>query len=199
MILCHHQRNEQGASFDVSNAKRFVIKTYRLTGFGSNHIRVPPYKYIDPFLSHTAGLVFLPCSSMKWIVLDRPHYMTPVNDSKGISAFQVPVYSILVKNSGYNVGRAGTKGRQAWQLPGAQWLITIFLRSVNSALCGIYFYDASSHRRKTDGQILSLDSCSSSSEYDIAKTINFNDVTDEFASVKATRLHCKFSIVHEKY
>jgi hypothetical protein len=37
-------------------------------------------------------------------------------------------------------------------------------------------------------QILSLDSCPSSSEYDIAKSINFNDVTDEFASVKARKV-----------
>jgi hypothetical protein len=39
--------------------------------------------------------------------------------------------------------------------------------------------------------------CASSSEYDIAKTINFNNVTDEFASIKARNLHCKFAIVHE--
>jgi hypothetical protein len=37
---------------------------------------------------------------------------------------------------------------------------------------------------KTNGQILSLDSCPIS-EYDIAKTINFNHVIDEFAFVKA--------------
>jgi hypothetical protein len=41
--------------------------------------------------------------------------------------------------------------------------------------------------RKTEGQILSLDNCPSSSEYDIAKTINFNDVIDEFASVKSKK------------
>jgi hypothetical protein len=45
------------------------------------------------------------------------------------------------------------------------------------------FCDTSSHRRKTDGQILSLNSCSSRSEYDIAKTIALNDVI-KFASVK---------------
>jgi hypothetical protein len=62
------------------------------------------------------------------------------------------------------------------------------LISVNSSLCGIYFCDTSSHRRKTDGQIISLASRSSSSEYDIAKTINFNDVIDEFASVEARKV-----------
>jgi hypothetical protein len=72
-------------------------------------------------------------------------------------------------------------------------LITVFLISVNSSLCGIYFCDTSSHRRKTDGQF--LDSCPSGSEYDIAKTINFNYVTDEFASVKAMNLHYKLAIV----
>jgi hypothetical protein len=82
--------------------------------------------------------------------------------------------------------RAGTRGRKAWQLSRAQRLI-IFLISVNSWLCGIYFCDTSSHRRKPDGQILSLDSCPSS-EYDIAKTINSNYVTDEFASVKARKV-----------
>jgi hypothetical protein len=68
---------------------------------------------------------------------------------------------------------------------GAQRLITIFVLSVNSSLCGIYFCDTAWQRCKTDGQILSLDSCPSSSEYDMAKTINCNYVTDEFASVKA--------------
>jgi hypothetical protein len=37
------------------------------------------------------------------------------------------------------------------------------------------------------GQILSLDSCPSS-EYDTAKTMNCNYVTDEFASVKARKV-----------
>jgi hypothetical protein len=40
---------------------------------------------------------------------------------------------------------------------------------------------------KTDGQILSLDSRPSSSKYDIAKTINFNDVTDYFVYVQARK------------
>jgi hypothetical protein len=48
--------------------------------------------------------------------------------------------------------------------------------------------DTSSHRRKTDGQILSLNSCPSSSECDIAKIINFDYVTDKFASVKAREI-----------
>jgi hypothetical protein len=78
------------------------------------------------------------------------------------------------------------RGRQAWQLPRAQRLI-IFLISVNSSLCGIHFYDTSRNRHKTDGQILSLGNCPSS-EYDIAKTINFNHVIDEFASVKARKV-----------
>jgi hypothetical protein len=43
-------------------------------------------------------------------------------------------------------------------------------------------------KHKTDGQILSLDSCPSSSEYYIATTINFNDVIDEFTSVKARKI-----------
>jgi hypothetical protein len=63
----------------------------------------------------------------------------------------------------------------------------IFLISVNSSVCGIYFCDTSSHRRKTDSQILSLDNCPSSSEYDIAKSINFNEVIDELSSVKARK------------
>jgi hypothetical protein len=50
------------------------------------------------------------------------------------------------------------------------------------------FCDRLSHRRKTDGQILPLDSCPSSGEYAIAKTINFNDLIDEFASVKAIKV-----------
>jgi hypothetical protein len=66
-----------------------------------------------------------------------------------------------------------------------QRLITIFLLSVNSSICGKQFCDTLSSRRKTDGQILSLDSCPSSSEYNIVKIINFNFITDEFASVKA--------------
>jgi hypothetical protein len=69
----------------------------------------------------------------------------------------------------------------------AQRLITIFLISVHSSLCGIHFCDTSRNRHKTDGQILSLDSCPSS-EYDVAKTINFHDVIDEFASVKARKI-----------
>jgi hypothetical protein len=59
--------------------------------------------------------------------------------------------------------------------------------SINSSLCGIYVCDTSSHRRKTNGQILSLRSCPSSSEYDIAKPIILNVVIDEFASVKARK------------
>jgi hypothetical protein len=70
----------------------------------------------------------------------------------------------------------------------AQLLIIIFLISVNSLLCGIYFCDTSRNRHKTDGQILSLDNCPSSSKYDIAKTINFNYVIDEFAYVKAIKV-----------
>jgi hypothetical protein len=69
---------------------------------------------------------------------------------------------------------------------GAQRLIIFFI-SVNSSLCGIHFCDTSRYKHKTDGQILSLDSCPSSSEYDIAKTIDFNDVINEFASVKAKK------------
>jgi hypothetical protein len=83
--------------------------------------------------------------------------------------------------------RAGMRGRQAWQLPRVQWLIAVFLVSVIFSLCGTYFCDTWRHRGKTDGQILSLDSCPSSSEYDIAKTIDFNDVIDEFESVKARK------------
>jgi hypothetical protein len=37
-----------------------------------------------------------------------------------------------------------------------------------------------------------------SNEYDIAKTINVDDVIDEFASVKQENLRCKFAIVHVK-
>jgi hypothetical protein len=43
------------------------------------------------------------------------------------------------------LSRAVTRGKQAWQLPKAQRLI-IFLISVNSSLCVIYFCDTSSHR-----------------------------------------------------
>jgi hypothetical protein len=71
---------------------------------------------------------------------------------------------------------------------GMQQLLTIFLISVNSSVCGIYSCATLSHRRKTDGQILFLDSCPSSSEYDIATTINFSDVIDEFASVKVRKV-----------
>jgi hypothetical protein len=70
----------------------------------------------------------------------------------------------------------------------AQLLITIFLLSLNSSFCGIYFCDTSSHRRKTDGQTHFLDSYPSSSEYDITKTINFSDVIDEYASAKARKV-----------
>jgi hypothetical protein len=70
---------------------------------------------------------------------------------------------------------------------GAQRLIIFFI-SVNSSLCGLHFCDTTRNRHKTDGQILSLDSCPSSSEYDIAKTINFNYVIGEFASVKARKI-----------
>jgi hypothetical protein len=66
---------------------------------------------------------------------------------------------------------------------GAQRLITVFLISVNSSLCAIDFCHTSSHRHKTDGQILSQ--IISSSEYDIGKAITFSDAIDEFASVKA--------------
>jgi hypothetical protein len=52
----------------------------------------------------------------------------------------------------------------------------------------MYFCDTSRNRHKTDGQILSLDNCPSSSEYDIAKTINFNDAIDECATVKAREI-----------
>jgi hypothetical protein len=64
----------------------------------------------------------------------------------------------------------------------ARQLITLFLILVNSSLCGIHFYHTSSHRHKINGQILS------SSEYDIAKTIKFNDAVDEFSSVKARKV-----------
>jgi hypothetical protein len=70
----------------------------------------------------------------------------------------------------------------------AQLLITLFLISVNSLLFGIYFCDTSRNRHKTDGQILSLGNCPSSSEYDIARNVNFNYVIDEFASVKARKV-----------
>jgi hypothetical protein len=81
---------------------------------------------------------------------------------------------------------------------GAQRLITIFLISVNSSLCGTYFCDTSSYRRKTGGQILSLDNFPSNSEYDITKPINFNEVIHEFLSVKAKKIYIyfKFTIVH---
>jgi hypothetical protein len=63
----------------------------------------------------------------------------------------------------------------------------------------VQFCDTSSHRHKTDGQILSPDSCPSSSEYDIAKTINFNYVINEFASVEARKVTLVIvAIVHEK-
>jgi hypothetical protein len=74
---------------------------------------------------------------------------------------------------------------------GARRLMTIFLISVNSSLCGIQFFcdkHTSRNRHKTNGQILCLDNCPSSSEYNIAKTINFNDVIDEFASVKVRKV-----------
>jgi hypothetical protein len=111
---------------------------------------------------------------------------------------KVSKYPILVEKEGkrsvFNYvrlsclnGRAGTTGRQAWQLPGAQRLITIFLILVNSLLCGIYFCDISSYGRKTYGHIISLDNCPSSSEYDIAKPTDFSEVTDEFSSVKARK------------
>jgi hypothetical protein len=62
------------------------------------------------------------------------------------------------------------------------------LISVNSSLCGIYFCDTPSFRRKTDGPTLSPGSYPSSSEYDITKTINFNDVIDRCASAKARKV-----------
>jgi hypothetical protein len=71
---------------------------------------------------------------------------------------------------------------------GARRLITMFLISVNSSLCGIYFCDTPSFRRKTDGQTLSLGSYPSSSEYDITKNINFNYVIDKYASAKARKV-----------
>jgi hypothetical protein len=70
---------------------------------------------------------------------------------------------------------------------GAQRLIIFFI-SVNSSLCGIHFCDTSRNKHKTEGQILSLDNCPSSSEYDIAKTIDFKDVIDEFASDKTRKI-----------
>jgi hypothetical protein len=65
---------------------------------------------------------------------------------------------------------------------------------VNSSLCGIYFCHTSSHRHKSDGQILFH--ILSSSEYDIAKTIKFNNAID--ASVKERKVKSKFLILHEK-
>jgi hypothetical protein len=69
---------------------------------------------------------------------------------------------------------------------GAQRLMTIFLIVVNFSLCGIYFCHTLNDRHKTDGQILSK--ILSSSEYDITKTIKFNDAIDEFAFVKARKV-----------
>jgi hypothetical protein len=82
---------------------------------------------------------------------------------------------------------------------GAQRPITIFLISVNSLLCGIYFCDTSRHRRKTGGQILSLDNFPSSSEYDIAKPINFNEVIEEFSSVKAKKKNNNYIVNLQLY
>jgi hypothetical protein len=92
-------------------------------------------------------------------------------------------YLVVLFSTSLFIVTAGTRGKQTWQLPRAQRLI-IFLISLNSSICGIYFCDTSSHRRKTDDQTLSLDSCPSS-DSDIAKIISFNDVTDEFTSFKA--------------
>jgi hypothetical protein len=64
----------------------------------------------------------------------------------------------------------------------------IFFISVNLSLCGIHFFQTSRDKHKNDGQILSLDSRSSNSEDDIAKTINFNHIIDEFVSVKARKI-----------
>jgi hypothetical protein len=69
---------------------------------------------------------------------------------------------------------------------GAQRLI--FLISVNSSRFGIHFCDTSRNKHKIEGQNLSLDSSPSSSEYDIAKTINFNYKIDELTSVKARKI-----------
>jgi hypothetical protein len=71
-------------------------------------------------------------------------------------------------------------------LGGAATNNNIFI-SINSSFCGIYVCDTSSHRRKTNGHVLSLGSCPSN-EYDIAKPINLNVVIDEFASVKARKI-----------
>jgi hypothetical protein len=56
---------------------------------------------------------------------------------------------------------------------------------VYSSLYGIYFviHEATD----VDGQILSLDSCASSVHY-TAKTINFNGVIDESATVNARKV-----------
>jgi hypothetical protein len=67
---------------------------------------------------------------------------------------------------------------------GARRLI-IFLIPVNSSLCVIHFCHTS-HRHKTNGQILSK--ILSSSECDTAKTIKFSNGIDEFTSVKARKI-----------
>jgi hypothetical protein len=69
---------------------------------------------------------------------------------------------------------------------GARRLIAMFLILVNSSLCGIHFCHTSSHRHKTDDQILSQ--ILSSSEDDIAKTTKFSHVIDKFAFVKARKV-----------
>jgi hypothetical protein len=67
--------------------------------------------------------------------------------------------------------------------------ITGFLIFVNYSLCGVHFCHTS-HRHKTNGQIISQ--ILSSSEYDFAKPIKFNDAIDEFASVSKKSFTANF-------
>jgi hypothetical protein len=57
----------------------------------------------------------------------------------------------------------------------------MYLVSIDPSLFQVYLCDTSSHRHKTNRQILSLDNCSFSSEYDIAENISLNGTSDEFA------------------
>jgi hypothetical protein len=51
-----------------------------------------------------------------------------------------------------------------------------------------HFSDTSRHGSEADDQVISLEICPSSSDYDITRTINFNYVIDEFASIKARKV-----------
>lgn len=102
----------------------------------------------------------------------------------------VRIFSLAIMSTAHWRGKGqGARGKQAWRLSreqrdGAYRLVTISLISDNSSLCEIHLCDTPRHGLVTDGHILSLGSCPSSNECCIAKTINFNDVIDEFASAK---------------